>query len=291
MVVCTHRHGDDLLAALESLASQVPPEAEVILVRSQTVEGTDLPPDLARWISESSMPLGVIAEPLAGSALARSRGLASAASDMVLFLDDDCEALPGWYKALREAMNRPSVAAAGGTILPRWPGGSPPAWLHPRLFTYFGERHAGPEAGHRPFAANMAISRAATARVGGLRTDLGHVGTKPGLHEETELCERLFNAGYEVAEAPGAVVLHRVRSEQLRLCWVLRRAWHEGRDDARRDLPGLPAAGVHSVKLACLVAVFPLSLLKPCLSTYLAARILANLSYLRTSLKLRSPAC
>ena len=77
-----------------------------------------------------------------GVALARAAGLQAAAADLVLFIDDDVTVEPGWYLALVGAMAT-GAGAAGGRIVPEWPGGREPRWLHPRISTYYGARGAG----------------------------------------------------------------------------------------------------------------------------------------------------
>lgn len=273
MAVCTVRADHDLASAVDSVLPQLG-SGELLVVWSGARTA-----DAPEVLTPLDPRIRVVAEPRRSSAAARSAALAAAAAPVVLFLDDDCIAAPGWVEAMAAAMAPEDVAAAGGTIEPRWPGGRP-RWLHPRLATSYGERAAG-DTHHHPFAANMAVRVAAVRAVGGIDPDLGHHGATPGLHEETELVDRLVAAGHRVEDVSGATVTHRVRLDQVRRRWLLRRSWYEGRSDAivdRRRGRGQP--GRRSLKLAVLlVAVVPSQVL-PRTGTYVAARLVVNAGYL-----------
>lgn len=285
VVICTHRHQDDLVDVLSAVDRQAPPSAEVILVRSGIPEGAPLPPGLADWLNSVRRPVRAVCEPAVGVSRARNRGMAVATHDVVLFLDEDAVPRAGWYRHMVSAMGRAGVAAAGGSIRPAWPGGVRPAWLPGRLSSYYGERDAGSRRAvrQRLFGANMALRRSLAAPLGGFRVDLGHVGSRRGVGEDTEISLRLERAGLRIAEASGSVVDHRVAAAQVRLGWVLRRSWQEGQDLARLEpvRPG-PRQVVRSAKLAVLLLVWPFALIRRRAAVYVTARALANLSYLCT---------
>ena len=280
IVVCTHRHGDELVATLAALLQEVPAATEILLVRSGTPTGSPLPESIEPWFSDGLIRAICVSD--AGLARARAAGLRAASAEAVLWLDDDVRPRPGWFRDLIAPFTDPRVGATGGTILPDWPNGRPPSWLPRKLTTYFGERHAGPTAGHHPFGANMAVRRSAVEDVGALDPTLGVSGSALGLHEETELCERLSAAGYRIVEAPGAIVDHSIRPEQISVRWVFRRAWHHGRSDLLRDLPkGRADTPTRIVKLLGLVASWPIALLHPRAAVYVTTRVLVNVAYLR----------
>jgi GT2 family glycosyltransferase len=288
VIICTNRYGPWLIDALTSVAEQVTEATELILVRSGVDDEAPLPPLVSTWLAATGRPLRVIAEPHVGVAAARQTGLQRASADVVLFIDDDVIAQPGWYEAITAAMTPPDVGAAGGPIVPQWPNGHPPRWLHRRLRTYYGQRQARARRrlmpfgrGHMPFGANMAIRRCVALQLGGVRTDLGHRGATLGFHEDTELCRRIAESGHRVVEVAAAVVVHRLRPEQLRLRWVLQRAWFLGRSDARRDHARHPhRRPLRLLYLAALLAATPVGLLHRPTAVYLCARLVCNAGYL-----------
>jgi GT2 family glycosyltransferase len=132
-----------------------------------------------------------------------------------------------------------------------------------------------------PFGANMAVRRRVALELGGVRADLGHRGAALGYHEDTELCRRIADSGHPVVDVPAAVVVHRVRPEQLRLRWVLRRAWFLGRSDARRYQAQDPhGRSLRVLRLAALLGIMPLGLLHRPTAVFLCARLLCNAGYL-----------
>jgi hypothetical protein len=273
VAICTLRAEADLARAVAGVLPQLG-GGELLIVRSGEATAA-VPPVLGPLDQRVRM----VAEPRTSSAAAREAALAAARAPVVLFLDDDCEPAPGWVDGLRAAMGPEGVAAAGGTIVPLWPGARP-RWLHPRLASSYGERSAGTTR-HEPFAANLAVRTSAVAAVGGLDLDLGHRDGVPGLHEETELMSRLRRRGWGVVDAPSAVVHHRVRADQVRRRWLLRRCWHEGRSDAlvdrRHQRDDRPA---RAAKLAGLLVLLLPSQVAPRWGMYVTARLLVNAGYL-----------
>lgn len=173
---------------------------------------------------------------------ARNTGVAATEADVVLFLDDDAVAEPGWAAALLACFTDPAVMAAGGTVEPAWEGGSAPAWF-PAEFgwvvgcSYTGQ-YTGPPGGRarvrNPIGASMAVRRSAVDLVGGFSSALGRVGTLPVGCEETELCLRIDRElpGSTVLLEPASRVRHLVPVQRQRVGYAVRRCFHEGRSKA-----------------------------------------------------------
>ncbi|MFD2439008.1 glycosyltransferase family 2 protein [Paracoccus kondratievae] len=89
-VVVISRHRPQALArCLTTLADQTHPRLEVVLVADPASVG--IRPDL---------PLKRVVFDRANVSAARNEGLALAAGEVVLFIDDDALAEPGWAEAL-----------------------------------------------------------------------------------------------------------------------------------------------------------------------------------------------
>jgi GT2 family glycosyltransferase len=285
LVVCTLGTTPYLFDGLQSMLAQVG-AAEVVVVHSGGGVGRPLPDDVVDLLSAHGARIEV--EPAVGLARARQRGLEAAGGDFVVFGDDDVLVSAGWWDAMvAAASSRPGIGSVGGRIVPSWPdGGTGPSWLPSALRSYFGERLAAPGAEGAtpppPYGANMAVARGpALSAGGGFSEGLGHRGRSRGLHEDTELCLRLAAAGYPMVDAPGAVLHHRIKPEQVRVGWVMRRAWAQGRSDRRRDgLWGHSSTGLRATKLVGLVASLPLGVLRLRFGVYVLARILVNVGYL-----------
>jgi GT2 family glycosyltransferase len=248
----------------------MPEDASIVLVAAAHV------PEWRERAADGSLRL--IEAEGAGSALARMHAV-DAVDDVALFTDDDCTPRTGWFDALQEAMGDPRVGAAGGEIVPAWAGGRRPWWLSPAVGPYYGERSSGPRTKQRPFGANMALRKAAVTAVGGLRSELGNTPATRGMHEETELCERIAVAGWAVAEVPAAIVDHRVRPEQLSWRWLIDRARTEGRSDIARDAPSFRPLERIAKVVAFGISV-PLALIRPSHLSLVVARVVENATYL-----------
>ncbi len=182
----------------------------------------------------SGVPIRVLREPVAGAARARNRGLADAAGEIVVFVDDDVSVDDGWLDRLVEPLDDAEVVAAVGPIDLDL-AAARPRWLTPRLEVWFSALDLG--ATTRPLAvdehgwsANLAVRRSAAADIGGFDADLGP-GTTVPFGDDSDLLDRLRLGGGEVVYAAGAGVRHRVGGDRLRLRWLARRAFRQGVTD------------------------------------------------------------
>jgi hypothetical protein len=121
----------------------------------------------------------------------------------------------------------------------------PPAWiLRWRVpldicFAVNAGLRSGPIAAQWVWGPNMAI-RGAVLRAGHrFDTEVGPDGTAIyPMGSETEFTRRLERAGHRAWFAADAVVRHMVRPEQMKLEWVLGRAYRCGLGAARAELAG-----------------------------------------------------
>ena len=273
IAVCTRGDAPTLHSVLSRALAQLPSDGELLIILSGRDEHVAAPTD-PRVVQRAN------AEP--GIAAARAAALKHAKFDAVCFVDDDTLAADGWLATHVAALSS-GAGMTGGPISVEWPEGQPPRWLDPRLRASYGFRPNG--AGHLPYGGNMGVSVAAVNRVGGFRTDLGHIRDALALHEDTELATRMLRAGLVVLEVDGAVV-HVVRQEAVRRRWLLLRAWSEGRSDARRDAPvGARRFASHVVRLLIASPVIMMVWLPAAATTYLVARLAVNASYVWAALR------
>jgi GT2 family glycosyltransferase len=156
---------------------------------------------------------------------------------VIAFLDDDAVAAPGWLGCLLEPYADPEVIGVGGTIDPLWPGRRPAAM--PAEFDWVvGCTYRGVPGTREPvrnlIGANMSIRRSVFDAIGGFRSDVGRVGTRPVGCEETELCIRARKAlpGSRFVFEPRARVRHRVTPDRACARYFRARCWAEGRSKA-----------------------------------------------------------
>lgn len=243
VVVCvyTEQRWDDIAAAVASIAAQDVPAHETLVV----VDHNE-----ALLVRASRELTGVRVLPNArrqGLSGARNTAIDAASGDVVVFLDDDARARPGWLRALLDPYDDATVKAVGGVAHPRWPAGRPavlpgadPAdpdatgeldWIVG--CTYTGQPTEPAEV-RNLMGCNMSMRREVFDRVGGFAEDIGRIGRNPLGCEETELCIRARQAYLRAGEKvrilfePRAVVEHRVSADRVAWAYLRRRGWSEG---------------------------------------------------------------
>jgi glucosyl-dolichyl phosphate glucuronosyltransferase len=245
VVICvyTEKRWDDIVAAVGSVAAQDVAPAETLVIVDHN------PALLSRALQEFG-PRGVRVLSNAhkqGLSGARNTAIAEATGDVVVFLDDDAQARPGWLAALLAPYADPTVAAVGGVAHPRWPVNRPrvlpgAAPYDPNATgeldwivgcTYTGQPVRQAEV-RNLMGCNMSFRREVFTRVGGFAEDIGRIGKNPLGCEETELCIRARQAYQRAGEKirivfePDAVVDHRVSADRVEWAYLRRRSWAEG---------------------------------------------------------------
>jgi GT2 family glycosyltransferase len=239
VVICTHDRAAILGRAVEAaMAQAVGLHAEVLVVDNASTDGTEA---LVRELQVRLGPrLRLTRETELGLSVARNRGLADATGEVAVFLDDDAVPRPGWLAAVIAPFRHRPVAGAGGRIVVAFPGGEP-AWYRPELSPALSGFDLGSEprrvrygrAGDvYPYGANFAVRVSDALRVGGFSRAVGPLGRRPLVHDETDLCYRLEEAGGEIHYAPAAVVDHIVAPERITPAWFLWRYREGGRSAA-----------------------------------------------------------
>lgn len=245
VVICayTEERWEDIVAAVDSVHAQCVRAAEVLLVVDHnaallTRARRELAPRGVRVLANT------LTQGLSG---ARNTAVAEAGGDVLVFLDDDAAARPGWLAALLAPYSDPAVAAVGGVAHPRWPTrrpgllpGAEPAnrdatgeldWIVGCSYT--GQPTEQAEV-RNVMGCNMSFRREVFARVGGFAEDIGRIGAVPLGCEETELCIRArqtyarAGADIRIVFEPRAVVDHRVSADRVAWSYLRRRSWAEG---------------------------------------------------------------
>jgi glucosyl-dolichyl phosphate glucuronosyltransferase len=239
IIIPTYRRSEDVLRCLWSILRQDSDAFEVIVVDNACDD------DLRKSV-EVEPPNGVsiryVAESHLGLHNARHRGAREAASDLLLFVDDDAVCSPGWVRAYRSAFAaHPEVVLAAGPSVALWDR-QPPQWLakiaEPSCFTpfslldrgdqFFAEK-CGPGSGIF-FGCNMAVRRAVLFQLGGFNIEL--IGSRCIGDGETGLHRKLQTHRGLVGWVPEARVDHRIAADRMSLAYLRRRAALQGAADA-----------------------------------------------------------
>jgi glucosyl-dolichyl phosphate glucuronosyltransferase len=236
VVVCTHNRPKDLERCLEALAALEDP-AEVIVVDSASQPPCD---GLVEKYAARIENLTYEREDRPGHSRARNRGIASAAGELVAFLDDDAAPRRDWASRIAAPfIADPTVGCVGGACNPVFPDAPRPAWLSDRLLQFAAITRFGPtgrearSSAEWPFGANMAFRREALVQAGPFPEELGRDGSSLLSGDESPLIESVRRVGWKIWLEPSAVVDHTVHAERCRSGYYWRRLWWQGIGRAR----------------------------------------------------------
>ena len=188
VVICvyTEDRWSDILEAVASVRDQQPPAHDLIVV-------VDHNPDLqAKLVAQLPDVRIVPNHHERGLSGARNTGVELTTGDVVVFLDDDAAAHPGWLAGLASHYADPNVLGVGGRIDPHW-ATARPAWWPPEFDWVIGCSYVGQKAGvvRNVIGASASFRRELFAD-GGFASDIGRSALieRPVGCEETEFCIR-----------------------------------------------------------------------------------------------------
>ena len=198
VIVCTQGRQPLLARTLAALTDGPGAPRDVVVVVDGDAAG------IAPWLPPGG-GVRVVEARSAGLNLKRNRGVAAAATDRLLFTDDDCVPAPDWARAAAAALEQHEVVT--GRVLPLNPGfrtsirpSDRPVLHRP---TWWNRAHAW----RIGCGNNLAVRRATLAAVGGFCERIG-VGTWSAAACDSELLFRLLGRGVAIAFVPAAVVYH-----------------------------------------------------------------------------------
>lgn len=233
VVICayTDERWDVTLEAVASVQSQQPPPKELIVV-------VDHNPALQDRLADALPGVQVVAnrheQGLSG---ARNTGAEIATTDVVVFLDDDAAARPGWLAALAHRYSDPRVLGVGGRIDPEWATNRPSWW--PSEFDWVvGCSYTGQGTGvvRNLIGANASFRRELFAN-DGFVTGIGRSSSvqRPVGGEETEFCIRAAKAhpGGVFILDDDASVAHHVPPARQSFAYFRSRCFSEGLSKAQ----------------------------------------------------------
>ena len=148
---------------------------------------------------------------------ARTRGVAASSGSTLVFTDPDCRPREGWLVALVAALEDGADVAFGPTSSERGAG-----WrargVHRAKYSMWCSSAAPARGATAIPSSNVALDRAAWARIGGFASDRWHADTLLGW--------RAAELGIKVEFVPGAVVEHVAEPDLGRF---VRERWERGR--------------------------------------------------------------
>jgi succinoglycan biosynthesis protein ExoM len=233
ILVPTFRRPDLLAAALRSIDDQLYSDAVTTIVIDNCRDGSARPV-FDEVVRAAKRSFQYVNETTPGVSAARNRGVGMATTDLVVFLDDDQTAQPGWLQALVDAQQQLDADAVFGFT---------DAWTS-------GDAHGGKDLAlaliHRDFGHPLGpVRRGDIARLGtnnslfhrrqlrGQQTFDLRLGLTGG--EDTDLIARIEHRGGKLVYAPAAHAKEFVPAERTTMKFVLERRFSSGQLRTRQQ--------------------------------------------------------
>lgn len=236
---------DDLL---ESIRNQTlaPDKFEVIIVDN----GSD---DKTRVIWESYLEqiknVSYVFEAKPGLHRGRHTGMRIATGDILVFADDDIQALPTWLEGIAEAFENQNVILVGGKCLPLFES-QPPSWLDHlwqkqtsdgRILPFLSLLDIGDSikeiSPFYVFGCNFSIREHVLLEAGGFHPDA--MPSKLIRYRgdgETYVSQFISKKKYQALYHPNASVYHRVSNERMTESYFCQRSYIQGISDSYTQL-------------------------------------------------------
>lgn len=183
------------------------------------------------------MPIRVLHEPVIGLSRARNVAVSAAAGKYVAFLDDDVVPDSSWLENMLAGLERHRATVTGGAIHlrleidpPQWFGHEARQLLAELLYDGVDISSIGQD--QYICGGNLLASGAIFRSIGGFSESFGRVGGLLRSSEELEWCRRVQAGGLGVAFVASARVEHVIPSRRLRLSFLTKRGYWQGRSDA-----------------------------------------------------------
>ncbi len=238
--ILTYRRPDSLVSTLDSLRPLADPHPttswrlhDVLIVdndRTPSARETVL----ALVQAGDPLPLTYRHEPDPGLAAARNRALDDAGGEVLVFIDDDEVAEPGWPDGLLRVMAATGAALVGGPVRTRFHH-QPPAWVvDGGLFDRPEPPDSTPQTWLR--SGNLAVDLA-QIRAHGLRFDQRFAFSGG---EDTDFSLRARRLGLDLQWSATAPVTELVGPDRTTLAWLTRRERRATANWVRAELAGDP---------------------------------------------------
>jgi GT2 family glycosyltransferase len=245
--ICTYNRKEYLQLCLEALIPQlVAGTTKLTVVDNHSTDGTA---EYIRSLQEGNHAILYLYEPLQGLSHARNAGWKIAVGEWVFYIDDDCLPPAGLVDAALELIRlHTTFDAFGGPIDPVFTE-ERPAWLPEGFGAFSMPYHEVTEISRGYIRGGcMLIRKAALESLGGFSTELGVKGDELRYGEEIELQLRMRQAGYKIAYAPSLRTGHFVRTDKLKLSWILHSEYARQRDRMIFDPVSFPGASFHLIR-------------------------------------------
>ncbi|MDL2241196.1 glycosyltransferase family 2 protein [Bacteroidales bacterium OttesenSCG-928-K22] len=222
VIICTYNREKYIYKALKSVAEQdyANEKYELIVINNNSNDNTE---KLCFEFKENypQVNFKYYIETEQGLSYARNRGIKESSGDIIFYIDDDAEIVPGYLSEYDNFfLSHPDAIAAGGKIIPVFEG-EEPKWMSEITRELlggaldFGNTIKPFKKGKYPGGGNSAYKASAFKKFGLFNTELGRKGSGLIGSEEKDMYDRFRNEGLEFYYLPKAAILHHIPASRL----------------------------------------------------------------------------
>ena len=217
-MIATYNRCADLKECLTSIFALNTPPYEVIVVDSDSKDGTAMMQDL--------FPLQFISISERNRERARNIGISATRGDIVAFLDDDVVVSSDWLSQITKPYSCDDVGGVGGRVIPYGTRDETCMRLSRsevgRVFKSglvignFDTLLKDPVEVDSLIGCNMSFRKELLLRIHGF--DENYTGT--GYRDDTDVCMQIRKLGYRLVYHPNALVFHKFRGKEVDSKWA-----------------------------------------------------------------------
>ncbi len=243
VIIPTRNRAALLYNALESITGQTYPANcfEVIVVDNGSTDSTA---EVCQHFQRRIPNFRHIHDARVGLHNGRHTGMGAAKGEILVYADDDIEAVSSWLEGVAESFEDPQVALVGGKILPKFES-LPPYWVSELTSTtdlgwslgWYSILDFGDTVHEIPpeyvWGCNFSIRKNVLKKIGGFHPDaLPQELIRYRGDGETSVSVAVRDMGLKALYNPKAAVYHVVSSNRLTTDYVYQRAFNQGISDS-----------------------------------------------------------
>jgi glucosyl-dolichyl phosphate glucuronosyltransferase len=219
IVLCTYNNADSLNKTLSQLSKQKYNSDQIVEIIIVDNNSTDDTSTVIDFYSKSNPCFLKVFEPKQGLSYARNAGIKQSTGEYILFTDDDAELPPNWINAYLNIINAWNPDCCYSKITVIWDNPKP-WWYCNKFGAFFVELDHGNSVKqiqdnyHEFFGKNFCVKKSEIVNMGGFDPQLGRIGNKLGVGEETILYRKLVSTKKKIFYFPDAGVGHRLKDKE-----------------------------------------------------------------------------
>ena len=231
IAVCTYNRSDVLPKCLESLVDQTA-DAELFEVLIIDNNSNDDTKKIAEDFCGKHNNFRYIFEKKQGLSHARNRAIAETKGKYLAYIDDDAIADKEWTKSILDCFENTNADVVGGPVFHFVKTEKQPIFYNKNAFSFnpgnARKRMLPPGFDFGFLGGNSCFKKSLFDELGTYLTDLGMVGGKQRMGEDSEMGYRMLKAGKIFYYEPGMKIDHQLKSKNVTLKGILKRSYNTG---------------------------------------------------------------